>query len=90
MTAPLFPSESEIAVLVLGAKRARDWPAIARHLELKAALPLIDAQMGGRYWPAVEAYFQQRSKTAVPMVAPSRAPPRIPIIRASKPGPEKT
>lgn len=89
MTAPLFPSEAEIAVLVLGVKRARDWPSIARHLETKSSLPPIDAHMGGRYWPAVEAYFQQRNKTAIPMVAAPPIAPRIPIIRASKQHGEK-
>jgi hypothetical protein len=51
----LYPSESEIATLVLG-KRAKDWPATARYLEDKHGLPRVDELMGGRYWPAVEAY----------------------------------
>lgn len=53
MSIPLYPSESEIAVLVLGAKRAREWPAKARYLEDKHGLPRIDQVMGGRFWPAV-------------------------------------
>jgi hypothetical protein len=55
----LYPSESELAVLVLG-KRAKDWPAKAQYLEDKHGLPRVDELMGGRYWPAVEAYFSVR------------------------------
>jgi hypothetical protein len=54
---PLYPSESEIAALVMG-KRAKDWPRTAKHLESKHGLPPIDALMGGRYWPSVEAFFR--------------------------------
>jgi hypothetical protein len=50
-----------IAVAVLGAKRAKQWPSIARFLEDKKGLPRVDMQMGGRYWPAVVAYFRQRN-----------------------------
>lgn len=60
MTFPLYPSETELAVLVLGTKRARDWPGISRFLEDKHGLPRIDEIMGGRYWPAVADYFRAR------------------------------
>jgi hypothetical protein len=53
----LYPSEADIAVLVLGNKRAKDWPRIAAHLEAKHGLPPVDAEMGGRFWPAVKQYF---------------------------------
>jgi hypothetical protein len=56
----LYPSESELAVLVLG-KRAKDWPRVASYLEDKHGLPRIDELMGGRYWPAVAAFFRQRN-----------------------------
>ena len=55
----LYPSESELAVLILG-KRAREWPRIASFLEDKQGLPRVDELMGGRFWPAVEAYFRIR------------------------------
>ncbi|MDB5615921.1 hypothetical protein [Tardiphaga sp.] len=76
---PLFPNESQIAVLVLGEKRSRDWPAIAKHLELKSGLP------------PVEAYFHERQKTVrpYPVRAEPSITPRIPIIRARKSGAEK-
>ena len=57
---PLYPSEADIAVLVLGPKRAKDWPHIAAHLEAKHGLPPVDAEMGGRFWPAVRQYFHTR------------------------------
>lgn len=56
---PLYPSETELAVLVLG-KRAKDWRRLATYLEDKQGLPRVDELMGGRYWPAVEAYFRVR------------------------------
>jgi len=58
---PLYPDEAMIAVAVLGSKRAKQWSSIARFLEDKHGLPRIDELMGGRYWPAVLAYFQQRN-----------------------------
>lgn len=56
---PLYPSEAEIAVLVLGPSRAREWPEIASVLEAKG-LPKVDPLMGGRFLPAVEAYLYRR------------------------------
>ncbi|MCP3383207.1 hypothetical protein NLM31_22835 [Bradyrhizobium sp. CCGUVB4N] len=60
MTIPLYPSEDEIAALVLGEKRAKEWPSLALHLENKEGLPRVDKQMGGRFWPAIDGYFRQR------------------------------
>jgi hypothetical protein len=54
---PLFPDEATIALAVLGPKRAKDWPHIAKFLEDKHAFPRVDKLMGGRYWPAVIAHF---------------------------------
>jgi hypothetical protein len=56
----LYPPESDIAILVLGTKRAKEWPRIAAHLEAKHDLPPVDAEMGGRFWPAVKQYFYSR------------------------------
>jgi hypothetical protein len=58
---PLYPDEATIAAAVLGSKRAKQWSSIARFLEDKEGLPRVDPQMGGRYWPAVAAYFRQRN-----------------------------
>lgn len=69
----LYPSESELAVLVLG-KRAKDWSRIASYLEDKHGLPRVDELMGGRYWPAVEAYFRVRHGVPALDAAPSLVP----------------
>lgn len=53
---PLFPTEAQIARAVLG-DRAKDWPRIAKSLEAKVGLPKINELMGGRFWPAVVAFF---------------------------------
>lgn len=75
MTTPLYPSESEIAVLVLG-KRAKEWSAIARFLTDKEGLPRIDPVMGGRYWPAVEEFFR-KWQGMVPVDTANRARIRL-------------
>jgi hypothetical protein len=75
----LYPSESEIAVLVLG-KRAKDWPTTARYLEDKHGLPRVDELMGGRYWPAVEAYFRVRHGMKVDGVDHGRVSSRVRIV----------
>ena len=53
----LFPSEAEIARRL--SQTPQEWAAKARVLE-RDGLPRIDPLMGGRYWPAVRAYFQAR------------------------------
>jgi hypothetical protein len=53
----LFPNESEIARRL--SQNPLDWPAKAIVLE-RHGLPRIDPLMGGRYWPAVEAYWHRR------------------------------
>lgn len=53
----LFPSEAEVARR-LSQTRA-EWKAKAPVLE-RDGLPRIDALMGGRFWPAVQAYWNRR------------------------------
>jgi hypothetical protein len=53
---PLYPTEAQIARAVLG-DRAKDWKRIAKVLEDKEGLPRINELMGGRFWPAVVAFF---------------------------------
>jgi len=53
----LFPSESEIARRL--SQTPSEWAAKAVILE-RNGLPRIDTLMGGRYWPAVEAYWRRR------------------------------
>jgi hypothetical protein len=53
----LFPNESEIARRL--SQNPLKWPAKAVVLE-RHGLPRIDPLMGGRYWPAVQAYWHRR------------------------------
>lgn len=62
---PLYPDEAAVAAAVMGPKRARDWPEKARYLEDKHGLPRVDELMGGRFWPAVVAFFRERHGMSV-------------------------
>jgi hypothetical protein len=53
----LFPCEAEIARRL--SQSEKRWRQIARELE-REGLPKIDSLMGGRFWPAVIAFFQAR------------------------------
>jgi hypothetical protein len=53
----LFPSEAEIARRL--SQAPADWAAKVIILE-RDGLPRVDPLMGGRYWPAVQAYWNRR------------------------------
>lgn len=53
----LFPCEDEIARRL--SQDPKEWRAKVKVLE-RDGLPQIDPVMGGRFWPAVCAYFQRR------------------------------
>jgi hypothetical protein len=53
----LFPCEAEIARRL--SQSEKRWRGIARQLE-REGLPKVDPMMGGRFWPAVVAYFHAR------------------------------
>jgi hypothetical protein len=53
---PLFANDSAIGSALFGPDRASEWPPIASLLEARG-LPKIDTLMGGRYVPAVRAFF---------------------------------
>jgi hypothetical protein len=53
----LFPSEAEVARRL--SQAPADWPAKAVILE-RDGFPRIDPLMGGRFWPAVDAYWRRR------------------------------
>lgn len=69
---PLFASDADIGLALLGPKRACEWKAIAELLESKG-LPKIDTMMGGRYVPGIRAFFD-RSNGLNTMPAPPTAP----------------
>jgi hypothetical protein len=56
-TTGLFPCEAEIARRL--SQTPFEWAAKATILE-RDGLPRIDPVMGGRYWPAVEAFWNRR------------------------------
>ena len=56
----LYPDDRELGRVLLG-PRAAEWPAIAK-AEEKAGLPRVSAQYGGRYWPAVRAFYDRRHR----------------------------
>lgn len=53
----LFPAEDEIARKL--SKTPSEWRAVAVVLE-RDGFPRVDPIMGGRYWPAVIAWFNKR------------------------------
>ena len=53
----LFPCEAEIARRL--SQTPSEWRAKAAVLE-REGLPRVDPIMGGRYWPAVEAFWNRR------------------------------
>lgn len=53
---PAFADDRTLGRALLGSKRAGEWPGLAALLEGKG-LPKIDGLMGGRYVPAVRAFF---------------------------------
>ena len=55
---PLFASDEEISEIVMGEGKAKEWLAILPLLE-RRGLPSIDGLMGGRYDPAVRAFFDR-------------------------------
>jgi hypothetical protein len=53
----LYPCEAEIARRL--SQSEKHWRRIVPQLE-REGLPKIDPLMGGRFWPAVEAFFRNR------------------------------
>lgn len=56
---PLFADDAAIGLALLGPARACEWKALAPLYE-RQGLPKIDKVMGGRYVPAVKAFFDQQ------------------------------
>ncbi|NNM71410.1 hypothetical protein [Enterovirga aerilata] len=53
----LFPCEAEVARRL--SQTPKEWAAKSIVLE-RDGLPKVDPIMGGRFWPAVEAYWLRR------------------------------
>ena len=62
---PLFATDDELAMALLGRARSAVWRTLVPSFE-REGLPKNDPQMGGRYVPAVKAFFdRQYGLTAV-------------------------
>lgn len=58
---PLFATDEEIARAVVGPDRAADW--MQNHLpslQAQAGFPPLERSHGGRYTPAVKAFYDRR------------------------------
>jgi hypothetical protein len=55
----LYVTEAELARRILGGTGTKRWSNIVSILE-REGLPQIDPLMGGRFWPAVRAFFERR------------------------------
>jgi hypothetical protein len=68
---PLFAQDDAIAIVFMGPGKTAQWRQVAALLEDRG-LPKIDALMGGRYVPAVKAFFdnEYRLTAASPLATP--------------------
>jgi hypothetical protein len=55
---PLFASEEAISAALMGPGKTVEWRQIAPLLE-RRGLPTVDGLMGGRYTPALKAFFDR-------------------------------
>ena len=65
---PLFATDAELGVALLGRARASLWGNLAQAFE-REGLPRNDPLMGGRYVPAVKAFFDRQYGLILPTVA---------------------
>jgi hypothetical protein len=56
---PLFADEREIAQIILGTVKADQWSSLVPIYE-RQGFPRIDPITGGRYVPAVKAFFDRQ------------------------------
>jgi hypothetical protein len=71
---PLFADEEQISGALLGAGKTPHWRQIVPLLEARG-FPTIDAVMGGRYTPAVKAFFDREYRLHVPHQVATRDGP---------------
>lgn len=65
---PLYATENEIAALVFGRGRLREWRAFAT-IQERHGLPPIDPTTGRRFVPGVISYLYRRHGLDVPMAS---------------------
>jgi hypothetical protein len=71
---PLFADEDALAGAIMGPGKTTSWRQIVALLEGRG-FPKIDAVMGGRYTPAVKAFFDRECRLHVPHQVASRDGP---------------
>lgn len=75
---PIFAAESELGLALLGVRRAEQWTAIVPILE-RRGFPKIDREMGGRYVPAVKAFFDREYGLATLVPKTPDGPERLEV-----------
>lgn len=68
----LYPDDTELALLILGPRRAQLWPEIAM-IEERHGFPRVDPLYGGRSWLDIVAFYErrrQRDTTSLAAVEP--------------------
>jgi hypothetical protein len=60
---PLFASEAALACALLGPGRTEEWHQIVPLLE-RRGFPTVDGLMGGRYTPAVKAFWDREYRVS--------------------------
>ncbi len=63
---PLYATDRELAPAIMG-ERAAEWPARVRFYIASGRFPRINALMGGRYVPAVIAFFDGEEGIVPPL-----------------------
>jgi hypothetical protein len=84
---PLFATEEQISEMVMGPGRVREWKERTIVLE-REGLPRIDPLMGGRYFPAVQKFFDQRNEVIARQRQGDRTcqtPPKQKLIPPTRP-----
>lgn len=56
---PIFADDKAIGQALLGIIRAEEWPSLVPIYE-REGFPAVDPVMGGRYVPAIRAFFDRK------------------------------
>lgn len=83
---PMFAADADLATVFMGPGKSKEWEQIATLLEGRG-LPKIDALMGGRYKPAVRAFFDR--EYGLVKDAPRLAPDGVEKLDAWRDRPRK-
>ncbi len=87
---PLFASDQELAIAILGRKGAKEWTQVALYFERKG-MPKMDPVVGRRYRPAVKKFLDKLWNLDGTRVGQS-GPERLDLwnVRKKRPTPRAT